>query len=260
MMSISAVTFNVAMLATYGYFTYNSCKKNVEETRVEKKKKIDETNSPGYPHCLEKVKHAMKSLTGNEYTISLYFNHNRKVPTIIPAVQMLSAKEIAINYSFYIIDLQACRFLVRNKINYCEYKENHSLKRLLLLSTNQVAIGLFAYYKNISFLKTVALTCLINIPLLVVSEKSKSKKLDSKILGQSTDEELLGGRRFFMALLYNYRGQPICKQLRKCIEKIDQLIKVRNICINPRVEREKERSLNEYLTPFYKKIVQLEFA
>lgn len=38
MMSISAVTFNVAMLATYGYFTYNSCKKNVEETRVEKKK------------------------------------------------------------------------------------------------------------------------------------------------------------------------------------------------------------------------------
>lgn len=258
-MSIPATTFNAVMLATYGYFTYNSCKKNSEETRVENSTKIDATNNPLYAYCLENVRHTMKPLTGNEYTISLCFNDHRKVPITIPAVQIVSSKEIVINYQLYIIDQQACRFLVRSKINYQEWKENHPLKRLLLLSTNQVAIGIFAYYKNFSFLKTVALTSLINIPLLVISEKSQPKKLDSKILEQSTDQELLGGRRFFNVLLYNYQSQPIRSQLRKCVEEISQLIRVRNIYSNPRIEREKEDLLNEYLRPFCNKIVKLEF-
>lgn len=171
---------------------------------------------------------------------------------------------VALEPGIYDLDRDASTFALKHEFGHI--KHNDSIIGRLISGVAQLAAAVYTIAK-MKFFPGLIITYLVHKIVLVARKRWQEIRADNFAIQHSSDEELLGGRRFFKALQqYNlslrvsdedklwfsstgeYRWDINHPSLQSRIEKIERVLRERNVAI----DHDRENDLIHQLYQFMK--------
>ena len=157
--------------------------------------------------------------------------------------------------NFHEIDKDACNYILKHEISHIKHNDNFTTP--CVAAACQLTASIFGMY-SLSFFPAVGLALAVGFTSNTLFEKWREAKADDFAIKNSSDEELKGGRRFFMAMqaVYIENRDTFWKRiifsangnnrlgishpsLTSRIQKIEKVLQHRKAEIDEEVEKEK---------------------